>query len=247
MLTKNEVKYIQSLKAARGRRENGQFIVEGPKLVLELLQDKRWHTVKVYALASFAAQYAAAFPQVPFQVLSADELERLSLMQAPQQCLALVQQPQHWQPLAAPTGWSLLLDGIQDPGNMGTILRIADWFGLPEVWATDDTVDCFNPKVVQASMGSLLRVAVHYGPAAGWLQGATRPVLLASMDGQSVWQYPAHRSGILIIGHEGQGVRPETAALATDRIAIPRLGAAESLNAGVATGILLSHLLQKGG
>lgn len=247
MLTKNEVKYIQSLKAARGRRENGRFIVEGPKLVLELLQDKRWHTEKVYALASFAAQYAAVYSHVAFQVLTADELERLSLMQSPQQCLALVQLPQHWQPLAAPTGWSLLLDGIQDPGNLGTILRIADWFGLPEVWATDDTVDCFNPKVVQASMGSLLRVAVHYGPAAARLQGDTRPVLLASMDGQSVWQYPPPNSGILLIGHEGRGVRPETAALATDRIAIPRLGAAESLNAGVATGILLSHLLQPGG
>ncbi|MCU0334547.1 MAG: RNA methyltransferase [Chitinophagaceae bacterium] len=233
------------MKAAKSRHENGQFVVEGPKLVLELLQDKRWHTAKVYALEAFVRQYADAFPQVPFVIVTADELERTSLMQAPQQCLALVQQPLHWQPLPAPTGWSLLLDGIQDPGNMGTILRIADWFGLPEVWATDDTVDCLNPKVVQASMGSVLRVAVHYGPAARWLQGATRPVLLASMDGQSVWQFPPTAAGILIIGHEGQGVRPPTAALATHRIAIPRLGAAESLNAGVATGILLSHLLQR--
>ncbi len=244
MLSKNEIKYIQSLKAKKQRLQERLFIAEGTKLVTELLFAKQFRPVKVYAIESFFAANQTEIAGIEKEIISDEELLRISLLQHPQEALALV--PITDLPFVPfeKGKWSLLLDGIQDPGNLGTILRIADWFGLEHVYATNDTAEMYNPKVVQASMGSIFRVKMHYGNCSEWLRQTDAPVYAADMNGTSIWQIGKAEPGVLIIGNEGKGISADISLAANQTISIPRLGNAESLNAGVATGILLSHLLQ---
>lgn len=246
MLSKNEVKYIQSLKAKKQRLEAGAFVAEGHKTVLELLAHQRWTVQALYGTDEFLQSIPQKLLLPPKTVVvSQAELERISFLQTPQSCLAVVALPASTPALFPATAWSLLLDDIQDPGNLGTIIRIADWFGIEHIFATEHTADVFNPKVVQASMGSFLRVMVHYGPCETWLNQQRPACYIADMHGSNVWQLQQPTPGVLVIGNEGNGVSENIAAFATETISIPKLGAAESLNAGVATGILLSHLLEK--
>ncbi|RYY86071.1 MAG: RNA methyltransferase, partial [Chitinophagaceae bacterium] len=145
--------------------------------------------------------------------------------------------------LRATGGWTLYLDTIQDPGNLGTIIRIADWFGIPDVVCSTGCAELFNPKVVQSTMASLARVNVWYDGAGDWLPAQQVPVLAAALDGVSLYEYQNNAGGILLIGNESKGLRPELLERATEKITIPRLGGAESLNAAVATGIIVSHLV----
>lgn len=246
MLSKNEVKYIQSLKAKKQRQEARAFVAEGHKMVLELLAQQRWKVQALYGTASFlqGIPKSLALPAKTVEV-SQQELERISFLQTPQSCLAVVTIPEQV-PIHFPVGqWSLLLDDIQDPGNLGTIIRIADWFGIGHIFATEHTADVYNPKVIQASMGGFLRVQIHYGPCVEWLQAQQPMCYVADMHGQSVWQLQQPTPGVVVIGNEGNGVSKDIVAFASLSVSIPKLGAGESLNAGVATGILLSHLLQQ--
>lgn len=244
MLSKNVFKYIQSLKLKKHRDEEQRFIAEGPKVISELLMSTAFRPARVYSLPAYAEANRKNDPDVEWHEVSEAELERLSLLQAPQQALAVA--PTLYHPFAGfqPGTWSIMLDGIQDPGNLGTIIRIADWFGVSHIYATPDTADCYNPKVVQASMGSLFRVKMHYGDCSGWLADAKVPVYGTAMQGESIWTFAKPEPGILIIGNEGKGMRPEIRGQLTTALTIPRIGHAESLNAGVATGIILSHLLK---
>jgi TrmH family RNA methyltransferase len=244
MPTASQFKLIQGLKDKKHREENGLFVAEGVKLVSELLLATGFSIEKVYGTSAAAIQTEIdQLPAGKYETVTEQEMQRMSLLQTASSVLALVKLPaQSFLDFPA-NQWSLLLDGIQDPGNLGTIIRLADWFGIENIYATEDTADCFNPKVVQASMGSIFRVKVMYGPCGQWLQKCALPIYGTAMQGESIWQQHNVIPGILVIGNEGKGIREEVGSFVTSVFSIPKIGKAESLNAGVATGIILSHLL----
>ncbi|MBL0884293.1 MAG: RNA methyltransferase [Chitinophagaceae bacterium] len=236
MLSKNEVKYIQSLCHKKQRTAERLFIVEGVKLVQELITEG-YPVKNIYA----TAQWTIPKGDYPVSIISEQELEKISSLQTPNQVLAIVQQPE----LADEPQWhhklTLVLDGIQDPGNMGTIIRIADWFGIDQIIASEDTVELYNPKVIQSTMGSFIRVKVWYRDIASLLVKKEIPIYGAVLDGQSMYEIQPPNAGILMIGNESKGIREDLQSLIHHRITIPKIGQAESLNAAVALGILLSQ------
>ena len=245
MLNRNEIKHIQRLKSKKHRQETGMFVAEGTKVLQELWQSVTYHPLHLYAISDYGSTVSTLPLTLPTTIVSLSEMGQLSQLQSPPEALAIVEAVDFpFQPFEVGK-WSIMIDGLQDPGNLGTIIRIADWFGITSIYATEDSVDCYNPKVVQSSMGSLFRTKVMYGPCEQWLSETQVPVYATGMKGDSVWQTGVLEPGILIIGHEGQGIRSTLFSLATQVLHIPKLGSAESLNAGVATGILLSHLLAK--
>jgi TrmH family RNA methyltransferase len=244
MPTASQFKLIQGLKDKKHREENQLFVAEGIKLVNELLQTPGFVVEKIFATGDkgLSKELTDLSPSI-YEQVSERDMQRLSMLQTPSTVLALVKMPNRAFISFPENKWSLLLDGIQDPGNLGTIIRLADWFGIENIYATEDTADCFNPKVVQASMGSIFRVRVMYGTCQQWLAQAQVAVYGTGMQGKSIWQTGPLHPGILAIGNEGKGIRNEVGAYIKNVLSIPKLGQAESLNAGVATGILLSHLL----
>lgn len=244
MLTKNEIKYLQSLRLKKFRLEHSAFIVEGPKIVTELMHEKPKDIISVYALQEWAGLHANTDLPYPVRVLKDFELEKISSLQNPPDVLALVKMMEHPFTGFKSGEWQILLDNIQDPGNMGTILRIADWFGIRNIYATSQTVDIHNSKVVQSAMGSIWRVNVTVGPCQDWLELNTEPVYGAQLTGLNVFEASPIPPGILVIGNEGHGISPEIGRFITQAITIPRLGQAESLNAAVAAGIMVSQLLR---
>jgi RNA methyltransferase, TrmH family len=237
MLSKKEIKDIQSLDQKKSRDAQGRFVAEGPKVVSELLHIIPDRIEKIYALESWAGQHGHLKKLV--QVVNEKELQKIAHSKTPNQVLAVVTQWPEQEPILQ-NAFCIYLDTIQDPGNFGTILRIADWFGVKHVVGTAGCADLYNPKVVQASMGSLARVGVYYDADLSWIKKQTGPVYAATLNGTPTFS-KAH-TGILIIGNESKGIRDELLALATQQITIQRKGAAESLNAAVATGILVSQL-----
>lgn len=239
MISKREVKYIQSLCQKKHRLQERLFIVEGEKAVEELLQSK-WQVRQLYAGSEWIRNHDSV--AVPVEEAGEEQLQQMSGLQSARSVLALVEMPSPGEVPSHPAGFTLVLDTLQDPGNMGTLLRIADWFGIRQIIAAEHSADLYNPKVIQSSMGSFLRVQVHYTSLKEWLGQYQSPILGAVLDGQSVYEQPTVEQAALIIGNEGHGIHPELMPYITRPISIPRLGKAESLNAAVATGILLSYL-----
>jgi len=245
MLTKNEIKHIRLLEDKKHRKEQGLFVAEGQKWVEELLVNRPDWLHKIYASGQWIDAHRHTCPAHLLQEVTLFEMEKISMLQTPTQVLALVHLPPSAPAGFAQNSWHLVLDGIQDPGNLGSIIRTADWFGLTHIWCSTDSADAWQPKVVQATMGSLCRVAMHYTPdLKALLTNSHQPVYTTAMAGVSIYSQPL-QPGIIIIGNEGKGVRPDLAALAIHPITIPRLGHAESLNAAVATGIVLSRLIMQ--
>ncbi|TCZ73307.1 RNA methyltransferase [Flaviaesturariibacter aridisoli] len=244
MLSKGVLKDIQRLGLKKGRAETGLFLAEGPKVVGELLEAVPQQVEGVYALPQWIEGHRALVEPHQLHEVTGAELERISQLQTPNAVLLVARQWEGERPGIA-EGWILYLDTIQDPGNLGTILRIADWFGIKNVVCSAGCAERFNPKVVQSTMASLARVNVWYDEAGDWLQEQEAPVLAAALDGVSLYEFEAPKSGILLIGNESKGLHPELLQLATQKITIPRIGGAESLNAAVATGIIVSHLIAK--
>lgn len=240
MLSKKEIKDIQSLDQKKLRTAQGVFVAEGPKIVGELLQLIPDRIVKIYAVDAWAAEHGHLKKLV--QIINETELEKIAHTKTPNQVLALVRQWPQQEPLLD-TQFCLYLDAVQDPGNFGTLIRIADWFGVPHMVCSAGCADLYNPKVVQSSMASIARVAVYYDEDLRWIQKQKVPVYAATLNGTSIQTFSKAHAGILIIGNESKGIRPELLSLATQQLTIPRRGEAESLNAAVAAGILLSHLL----
>jgi TrmH family RNA methyltransferase len=242
MLSKNQVKYIQSLGHKKCRDEEGLFIAEGPKIAAELLTVKNCVVKQVYAVKDWINEKAIKKATAIIEV-TADELERISQLTTANQVL-LVAEKLKWD--GGPeiqNKVSLALNTIQDPGNMGTIIRLADWFGIKQITCSYDCVDVYNPKVVQASMGSFARVRVDYTDLAGWLKKNKEvPTYAAVLDGKDITRMEKLTEGIIIIGNESKGISEEILNEVNTRITIPGKGSAESLNAAVATGIILSHL-----
>jgi RNA methyltransferase, TrmH family len=242
-ISKSQVKYIQSLSHKKFRDEERVFVAEGPKVVGELLRIPGMRCRQLYAVKEWIA---AAAGLSDGQVLEAteSELERLSALATPNQVLAVFEKPV-FPPPDFNKGITLVLDGIQDPGNLGTLVRVADWFGLSTVLCSPDSADVFNGKAIQSTMGSVGRVPVLYADPVTVVNGYPGlPVFAAVLGGRDLYTMARTDRGWIMIGNESKGIRAGLLALATDRVTIPGAGRAESLNAAVAGGIVISHLVR---
>jgi RNA methyltransferase, TrmH family len=243
MLVNSQVKYIQSLGHKKFRDADGVFVAEGPKIVLELLQSDHCRLVQCFATAGWIHMHDALLRGKEQHIveIGEKELERISMLVTPNQVLAVFTKPVFGK-MQKTSGPVLLLDTIQDPGNLGTILRTADWFGVKRMVCSPDTADVFNPKVVQAAMGSIIRVEAVYTDLTEYiLANPGIPVYASSLDGEDLSENIRISDALLLLGNESKGIRPELESLASRKIRIPRRGGAESLNVAIAAGILLSR------
>jgi TrmH family RNA methyltransferase len=247
MFNKTHTKYIQSLHHKKFRDENGVFIAEGPKGVLELLESQKFTCLQLFALHDWVEKNKniLAKYKVPEVIAVKDfELEKISLLTAPNTLLAVFKTKKEKAPADIKNKITLVLDTIQDPGNFGTIIRIADWFGIENIICSPGCADMYNPKVVQSTMGSLARVNIFYTALPGWLKkNASIKKYAAAIAGTNIKTLKNTKEAIIIIGNEGRGISSEVLKMADEAITIEKIGNAESLNAAVATGIILSHLL----
>ena len=238
MLSKNQVKLIQKLQQKKYRNELNLFIVEGKKSIVEFLQAG-------YRLELLIATevFATALNGQPITLVSKEELRKVSSLKNPDEGLAIFHHRQHKGILQE--GVILALDNVQDPGNLGTLIRLCDWFGIETLICNSQTVDCYNPKVVQATMGSLTRVAVHYLDLAGFLATCALPLYAMDLDGENLYTTEFPEDCVLILGNEANGISPEIRALADGIITIPRFGKlqqTESLNVAMAGAIVVSQV-----
>lgn len=250
-LSANDRKYISGLSSARRRREECLFVAEGGKCVAELSPffSCKW----LVATDAWLMEHGRELPAgMPVWKARADELERMSQMRTPQGVLAVFAIPD--QEAVAPVGDELYiaLDRVQDPGNLGTIIRLADWFGISRIYASSDTVDVFNSKVVQSTMGGLARVAVQYCDLPRMLEEAVDAgidVYGTFLGGENLYTAPLTRGGIIVMGNEGQGISPEVEALCGHRLTIPPFPAGastvESLNVSVATAVAVAEFRRR--
>jgi TrmH family RNA methyltransferase len=243
MITKNQVKYIQSLGQKKSRDIENRFIAEGPKLVNELLTAEKCSIVQLFALKEWIDENPNASDHTDIIEVSVAELEKISQLSTPNQVLGVIEKIQWKNDPQIKGNISLALDAIQDPGNMGTIIRLADWFGIINIFCSTECADVYSPKVVQSSMGSISRVRVEYTDILTWLkENNDVRIYAAVLGGRDVTKMEKISEGIIVIGNESKGVSTEIVKLANEQITIPGKGKAESLNAAVATGIILSHL-----
>jgi len=245
MLSKAQNKYIRSLTQQKYRKEYNVFIAEGDKIAREWLNSDA-DVKMVVALQQWADENRALVvkhKEAALYIVEQHELESVSALQTPNQVLLVAGMPasdKEW-PL---NEWCIALEGIQDPGNMGTIIRIADWYGIKHIVCSPDCADIYNPKVVQAAMGAHLRVQVHVAELAQYLAKVKVPVLAAALNGQDVYTLPKQEAGIIMIGNESKGLPEDLINAAQYKVTIPRRGGAESLNAAVSAGILCALLIR---
>ena len=250
MISKNQLKYIRQLEQKKYRRREGVFVAEGTKVVGDLLQ--RYRPEAVFATADWQAP-AGITPQL----VTDDELRRISFLQHPQQVLALFPLPVNSKPSTVNSkpstlnsDLSLALDGVQDPGNLGTIIRIADWFGISTIICSEDTVDAWNPKVVQATMGSIARVNIIYLNLPDFLDTlpADFPVYGTFLDGDNIYTQELTPNGLIIMGNEGNGISEAVRSKVNRRLLIPDFHqgpTADSLNVAIATAITCSEFRRR--
>ena len=242
MLSKSQAKYIQSLGHKKFRDEEGLFIAEGPKIVSELLTEIPQLVKIVYGTKEWIDESHGLPGSGDFIEIKESDLKRVSQLSTPNKVLAIVQKIEPDQIVTA-NNLTLVLDTIQDPGNLGTIIRTADWFGIKQIVCSDNSADMYNSKVVQATMGSIARIRILYTNLPAWLKQQRVPVFAAALTGKDIRKMPRLGEGIIIIGNESKGIHPDIMQLATEKITIPKPGRAESLNAAVATAIILSHIV----
>lgn len=237
MVVKSELKLIKSLQQKKCRNEHGLFVVEGKKTIEEVLKSD----MQLYKL--FAVDFDDFNTEgVEVNRISNKELSQISSLKNPNGYLGVFHIPKQEQKVLS--DWILVLDGVQDPGNLGTIIRLCDWFGVVDIVCSPQTVDCYNPKVLQATMGSITRVHTRYTGLKDFLSSSELPIYGAFMDGVSVNDLKLPEKGILIMGNEGKGISDSVAQLCTDKLAIPQFGGitTESLNVASATAILLHEI-----
>lgn len=245
-LSKNEIKFVQSLRLKKYRQKYDNFSVEGEKIAEEVLRQRRFQPERIYAVSEWLEKSEALIAQLnplpALHELSEAELGKISSLSTPNRVLLVLRPPQTPLPLTLKKDEpALYLDDLQDPGNLGAVLRIADWFGIPKVFCSPGSVDVYNSKVVQASMGAFLRVRSEEVALDDLIAANPgSPVMGAVLEGDNVFEAVLPRHGIMIIGNESKGISEAARQRLTHRIAIPRHqdGGAESLNAAVATGIL---------
>lgn len=250
MLSRNDIKLIKSLEHKKFRQEHNLFVAEGPKLTGELLGRFSCHAV--FATPQWMEKNKA-IPAGRIETVTPDELKRASLLKNPQDVIALFAIPQTDTDIesVARENLTLALDDVQDPGNLGTIIRIADWFGIRDIFCSRGTADAYNPKAVQATMGAIARVRLHYTDLAKEISylHAGIPVYGTYLDGQNIYDAQLTRNGVIVMGNEGNGISAETGKTVTHRIRIPNWPAgaetSESLNVAIATAITCSEFRRR--
>lgn len=249
-MTKAEISFIRSLASRKERYVAGVFVAEGEKLVKELLASS--FSVRRVFLCGDRIQLPQQVP-VPMERIAPREMERISLLKTPSDILAVVEMPDYGSTETfLPEDWVLALDDVQDPGNMGTIIRLADWFGIRDIFCSEATVDCFNPKVVQATMGAIARVRVHYVPLPKFLQRMSSdgiPVYGTFLEGDNIYDTELPATGVLVMGNEGQGISTAVGQQTTRKLYIPSYPAdaktSESLNVAVATAVATAEIRRR--
>ena len=264
MISKNKIKYIRSLELKKNRNKEGKFVAEGHKVVDDLLSLQPADLI----VATTEWLHGKHFtPNTEVIEVTDEELKKVSFLQHPQQVLAVFKQAQYAHSLGTPTSaeenqpygfthidytqLNLALDGVQDPGNLGTIIRIADWFGIEHIYCSQDTADVYNPKVVQATMGSIARVKVEYGDLLGLIESLPHdiPVYGTLLDGDNIYQQQLANYGFIIMGNEGKGISPALAKKVNHRLLIPNFpegrATADSLNVAIATAITCSEFRRR--
>ena len=242
--TMHEIKYIQSLGQKKFRQQEGLFIAEGPKLVNDLLEMKNSSIQEIFALKEWIEDNKKIADSYQVVEITTIELEKISQLSSPNQVVAVVKKIAIDENIQVKGKFTLVLDNIQDPGNMGTIIRIADWYGIDQIVCNTQSADMYNPKVIQSTMGSIARVKVFYTDLSDWLSKQKGISIYAAMlNGDDVTSMQKIKEGIIVIGNESKGISDDVLKLISKKITIPQKGKAESLNAAVATGIILSHLL----
>lgn len=248
MISKNQFKYIRQLEQKKYRRREGLFVAEGIKTVEDLMQ--RYQPRMLYATDEYLNSRSHLLKAEDGVCRVTDEeLRRLSFQQHPQQVLALFPIPD-MSTTKIPSGLSLALDGVQDPGNLGTIIRIADWFGIDTIYCSEETVDAWNPKVVQATMGSIARVNIVYTDLSAFLDGLPHdfPVYGTFLDGENIYTQPLSSEGLIIMGNEGNGISDAVRQRVNRRLLIPDFhqgDTADSLNVAIATAITCSEFRRR--
>ena len=235
MVSKSQIKLITSLKQKKFRVKEGLFIAEGPKVISEL----RNEGLKMYALFSTDAEEDHTNQ---IYRISESELQKISTLKTANSSVAIFEIPRQFE--STSDGLIVALDAIRDPGNLGTIIRLCDWFGVSQLLCSLDTVDCFNPKVVQSTMGSIARLPINYVDLPEYLGKSTLPIYGGVLGGKDVYSEKFPKNAILVIGNESNGISKEIAAFLTHEVTIPQFGKeqkTESLNAATATAILLSE------
>ena len=245
MLSKAQIKYIRSLTQQKFRNEYKVFIAEGEKIALEWLESNE-QIQMIIATQEWVNQYhsvIARHGETELHIVKDTELATLSALQTPNRVMLIIPIPD--QPnIQVKNEWHIALDNIQDPGNMGTIIRIADWFGINNIVCSPDCVDIYNPKVVQSAMGGHLRVSIYYADLCTFLGATPLPKIAATLNGENAYDIGSLDTAVLIIGNESKGISEKVAQMASIKVTIPRRGGAESLNAGVSAGILCALLVK---
>ena len=244
MISKNKIKYIRSLELKKNRNKEGKFVAEGFKVVDDLLALQPADLI-VATQEWLHGKHLA--DQTEVIEVTEEELKKVSFLQHPQQVLAVFGQATLGDYSINTNELSLALDGVQDPGNLGTIIRIADWFGITHIYCSQDTADVYNPKVVQATMGSIARVKVEYGNLLALVESlpADVPVYGTLLDGDNIYQQQLENRGLIVMGNEGKGISPALAKKVNHRLLIPNFpegrATADSLNVAIATAITCSE------
>jgi RNA methyltransferase, TrmH family len=243
MISKARLKFIKSLQVKKYRKQEQCFVVEGAKGVQELLgSDMR--TILVAATSNFLKDNERKVLRSGAEVLEVKpaDLEQAGSYQTNDSALAVAQMRPNQQPDIRPDEFALVLDDIRDPGNLGTIIRTADWYGIRHIIASEETADLYNPKVISATMGSFIRVSVFYTDLAQYLASSSLTTYGAFLDGGNVHSMSFDGGGLIVIGNESAGISPAVTSLIRKRITIPRQGGAESLNASIATAVILDNI-----
>ncbi|WP_430457834.1 TrmH family RNA methyltransferase [Rheinheimera sp.] len=245
MISQKWSKLIKSLHLKKFRKAEQLFFVEGEKAVLEVLA-AHWPVKALFGTADFFDRYPeTAYAAEMSQPCSASSLEQVGTFTSNNAALAVVAIPQYAPFVETDGHWTLVLDNVNDPGNLGTIIRIADWYGIRHLLCSADTVDAFNPKVIASAKGSFLRVKLHYGDLTPWLEKAQQPVYGAFLNGDSVHQLALPKAGgFIVLGNEANGISDSIAAHVNRRVTIPAFGQAESLNVGIASAVIVDNLVR---
>lgn len=238
MLSKNQLKLINNLKSKRYRSKHKLFITEGVKVIKEFLKSDYELDALYTSVDIFSTEPDKYF------LIDENELKKISCLSTPQIAVALFKIPaDEVQKPSKNKGLKLVLDGVRDPGNLGTIIRLCDWFDVQELICSSDTVDCYNPKVVQATMGSMARVKINYQDLETFFNKNTLPVYGSYMDGEPIYTSQVAQDAVIVMGNEAQGISKKTLRYIQKRISIPQFGKAEveSLNVATASAILINE------
>ena len=248
MLSKNKIKYIHSLELKKNRKKEGVFVAEGHKLVGDLLP--HFHCRLILATNTWLKEHHDIQADEIIEI-TPDELVKASLLKTPQEVLAIFEQPQYdYTTEVIKNSLCLALDDIQDPGNLGTIIRLVDWFGIEHIFCSQGTVDVYNSKVIQATMGALARVKVHYCNLPELISSLKDvPVYGTFLDGENIYDKPLSDNGLIIMGNEGNGVSKEVSQLINNKLYIPNYPSgrttSESLNVAIATAVVCAEFRRR--